>query len=260
MMFRRFLERFRRHQWGAIATELTIVVLGVFIGMQVSNWNQQREINQKAAVFTAHLKADLRHEDWRLQMIIAYSREVRANAERAIAALDSGVNIDDEDLLVSAYRASQYVNDLRARATYDELISTGSIALIRDQDLRDKAMAIYNNDNIDNVVEEGKLSQYREAFRMGLPIEVQRALAKHCGDQPRASGDYAGIPDILGYPCSSGLSGQIVRDAVDSLRSNPAIVPALRLRIINLDTRIFNLTGFYRQSLGGLRDIAEEKP
>ncbi len=81
MIFRRFLKRFKQQQWGAIATELAIVVIGVFIGIQVSNWNAQRETNQKAAVFTAHLKADLLHEDWRLEMIIVYSREVRANAQ-----------------------------------------------------------------------------------------------------------------------------------------------------------------------------------
>ncbi len=182
------------------------------------------------------------------------------NAQRAIAALDGEAPIDDETLLVSAYRASQYVNSLRARATYDELISTGSIALIRDQELRDKAMAIYNNANIDHVVTEGMHSQYREAFRMGLPIGVQRALAKHCGDKPPKSGDYADIPGILNYPCNSGLSGQAIQEAVAALRSNPAIVPALRLRIVNLDTRIINLSSFYRSRVPGLRAMVSKKP
>ena len=42
MMFRRFLQRLKQHQWGAIATELAIVIIGVFIGMQVSDWKEGR--------------------------------------------------------------------------------------------------------------------------------------------------------------------------------------------------------------------------
>ena len=43
MIFRRFLQRFKQQQWGAITTELVIVIVGVFIGMQVSNSNESRK-------------------------------------------------------------------------------------------------------------------------------------------------------------------------------------------------------------------------
>ncbi|MFS8136924.1 MAG: hypothetical protein ACMG50_02235 [Thermomonas sp.] len=50
MIFRCFLQRFHQQQWGAIATELVIVIIGVFIGMQASNWNEERETAPPAAV------------------------------------------------------------------------------------------------------------------------------------------------------------------------------------------------------------------
>ena len=49
MILRRLIEHLRHEQWAAIAIELVIVVLGVFIGMQVSNWNQQRLADRHAA-------------------------------------------------------------------------------------------------------------------------------------------------------------------------------------------------------------------
>ena len=78
------------------------------------------------------------------QFLIAYNREVLANANRAIGVLDGNTTLPDEALLVSAYRATQYKQGLRRRSTYDELISTGSIGLIRDQTLRDTAVRLYN--------------------------------------------------------------------------------------------------------------------
>lgn len=101
MIFHRSLQRFRQQQWGAIANELAIVVVGVF--------------------------------------------------KRALTVLDGGAPMDDDTLLVSAYRANQYINRVRARSTYDELNSTGTIALIRGQALRDTAMRIYNDATIESM-------------------------------------------------------------------------------------------------------------
>lgn len=260
MILRLFLQRLRQQPWGAIATELAIVIVGVFVGMQVSNWNQQRETDQQAALFTQHLKADLGEEDWGYQFLIVYNREVLANAEQAVQALEGNATISDEALLVSAYRATQYKQRLRRRSTFDELISTGSIGLIRDHTLRDTAMRLYNVPTFENLVQEGMRSRYREAFRMSLPNDVQRALNKHCGDKYIRTGDFAAIHDNLDYPCSTGLSAQVVADSAEALRSNPELVPLLRLRIADLDTRLVDLTGNNREIMEHLRAIAKEKP
>jgi hypothetical protein len=260
MILRRLVESLKQQHWTGVFIELAIVVLGVFIGMQVSNWNQQRTTDQQAAVFTERLKADLREEDWRYQVMITYSREVLANAERAVDALDGTAPLSDEALLVSAYRATQYKQGLRRRATYDELISTGTIGLIRDQSLRDTAMRNYNSATIDNLVSEGKNSRYREAFRMALPTEVQRALGKNCGDHFLTPGDYTSIRGVLDYPCRTGLREATIRASAVALRSNPALVPLLRLRIDDIDTRLGDLIVNNRQIVQGLRAIAKEKP
>ena len=97
----------------------------------------------------------MREEDWGYQLLITYNREVLTNANRAVDALDGKADLSDEALLVSAYRATQYKQRLRRRATYDELISTGTIGLIRDQMLRDTAMRLYNTPALDNLAREG---------------------------------------------------------------------------------------------------------
>ncbi len=115
MLRRRFIENLKQQQWTAAGIELVIVVLGVFIGLQVSNWNQDRISDQQAAGFAERLKADLREEDWAYQLLIAYNREVLASADLAADALEGEQTIADEALLVSAYRATQYRQRLRRR-------------------------------------------------------------------------------------------------------------------------------------------------
>ena len=42
MILRRITEAFRRQDWFTVAIETLIVVLGVFLGLQVNNWNEAR--------------------------------------------------------------------------------------------------------------------------------------------------------------------------------------------------------------------------
>jgi hypothetical protein len=261
MNLRRLIEHLKGQHWTAVAIDFVIVVVGVFVGIQVSNWNQQRVTDKQAAIFTTHLKEDLREEDWSYQLLISYNRQVRANAERAADALSGKSAMSDEALLVSAYRATQYKQRLRRRPTYDELISTGTIGLISDRALRDLAMRVYNMPIIENITRDGIQSRYRETFRMTLPIEVQRALTRSCGDRPTAVGDYKAIVDALDYPCQTGLSEASIRESAAALRSSPTLLPLLRLRIIDIDTRLGDMNGVnYLEVRDGLRAVAKEKP
>lgn len=45
MMLRRVIAHFRRQEWTAIALDFFIVVFGVCIGIQVSNWNGAWQAN-----------------------------------------------------------------------------------------------------------------------------------------------------------------------------------------------------------------------
>ena len=260
MIRRRVIEQLREQHWLAVFIELLIVVLGVFIGLQVSNWNQDRESARQGANFAERLKSDLRHEDWVYQLMITYNRQVLANADRAVSALEGRTTVSDEALLVSAYRATQYKQPVRRRSTYDELISTGTIGLIRDEKLRDTAMRLYNVATMDNMAREGRESRYREAFRMALPNDVQRALGRQCGDRYIDAGDYGASAGVLDYPCRTELSAQTISEAAQVLRSTPTLVPLLRLRIADIETRLGDLTSNNRTIMDNLRAIATKKP
>jgi hypothetical protein len=85
-------------------------------------------------------------------------------------------------------------------------------------------------------------------------------LGKNCGDRPIQTGDFAAIHGNLDYPCSTGLSAQDITESAKALRSNPNIVPYLRLRIADIETHLVDMTSNNRYIMEHLHAIAEEKP
>jgi hypothetical protein len=258
VVLRRVIEHVREQHWTAIGIDFVIVVLGVFLGIQVSNWNAERESRQKAAVFTARLKDDLRAEAWRYQVLLAYHRDVRDATEATANALSGKAPLSNEAFLVNAYRATQYKQGAARRATYDELISTGNVGLIEDRKLLGLAVRAYSIATIDNTVREGNESAYRALFRMSIPNDVQRALATQCGDRYILPGDYRGFDHVIDYPCKPGLPEADVDAAADALRADPQTLRLLRLRVADLETRLADLAGNNRDVLDGFHEIARE--
>jgi hypothetical protein len=260
MIMRRLSQSLKEQNWTAIAIEFVLLVLGVFLGIQVSNWNAERENRQKAGVFTARLKDDLRAEAWRYQFLLAYYRDVRDATEATADALSGKAPLSNEDFLVKAYRATQYKQGATRRATYDELISTGNIGLIEDRALLSLAVRAYSVSTVDNMVKEGIESPYRALFRMSIANDTQRALAKACGDRYIRPGDYQGFDQVIDYPCQPGLPAADIDAAADALRNDPQTLRYLRLRVADIDTRLADLTGNNRDVFEGFLHIAREKP
>lgn len=258
-MLRHVISHLCHQDWTAVVIELIVVVADVFIGVQASNWNGQRETDQKSAIYTAHLKNDLRMEAWSYDMQISYNQQVLANARRAADALDGRAPLADEALLIAAYRATQFNGGNRRRATYDELTSTGEIGLIRDPALRTLAMDVYTQPQLEQLGREGKESEYRRAFRMVLPWQVQQALQDKCGDHVIFPGNYAGIATVLDYPCKLDLPASNIASGAAVLRKDPRITALLQLRIADLATAVANLTTYFGFIREPLQRLAKER-
>ena len=259
MILRRLTQSLKDQNWTAIVIEFVLLVSGVFLGIQVSNWNQQRSTDQQARLFTERLRADLRMEAWSYEFMIHYFGEVQSNAEKALAALEGTTQASNEQLLVAAYRATQFNTPTRRRATYDEMTATGNINLIKDKSLRDAASLVYGPIYV-LVDHEALGSRFREEFRMKIPVDVQSALGEHCGDFFVPLGDYKQILGSIDYPCTTGLKQDVIDNAASILRSDDAFVPTLRLRIADLKTVTSSLLIINQDARQALRIAVGNKP
>ena len=260
MILRRLTEHVKAQNWFAVALDFVIVVVGVFLGLQVSNWNSAIAARRQGEVYSERLKADLRFEARDFDTLIAYMREVQSNADSALAILEGEAEASNETLLIHAFRATQYTDNSRRRSTFDELTSTGSIGLIADASLRDIATLHYTSNTFAAVTEEGVNSRYRAAFRMIAPLAVQDALTQHCGDRFADVDEFGAVRNQLNYECSTGLPAAAIDAAAQLLRADPDIIPLLRLRAANVRSQISNMTVGSQDILDGLHAIAKEAP
>ncbi len=260
MILRRVIHHFKNQEWTAIGIDFVIVVIGVFVGIQVANWNAERETNKKSVLFTERLKADLRAEAWGYDYLIEYNKDVLANIERVLDVLDGEAVMSDEQFVISAYRATQYKYNDRQRATFDEMVSTGSIGLIKDQTLRNTAIVMFTTPLLEDINDEGKGSEYREIFRRTVSKDVQHALLKNCGDRFMQPLDYKRIVKSLDYPCTLDVSAEKISTAAKSLLAQEKIHSAIQLRFADIETALADLQINNPIIISNLREIARNKP
>lgn len=262
MIPRRIADHVKAHNWFGVGVDLFIVVLGVFLGTQVSNWNAARQDRAAAAIYAERLTKDLRFEAWRYEISTAYYEEAHANARRTIAALTAQTPADgalsDEQLLISAYRASQYIFFGARRATFDELVATGDIGPIADQRLRETAISLFSNPVLEEARDASLKSDYRLMFRRITPADAQEALLRDCGDRDVEAGNLAAISGVIDYPCSLDLPDARIAAAASVLRGNAALLEALQLRTADIGTALQNFEIGDSESIANLRAIAQE--
>lgn len=260
MLLRRVIEHVREQNWFAVGLDFVIVVVGVVIGIQVANWNEERLQAREGALYAARLQADLREEYRNWLGLVDYLGVVRQNADRATAILEGRQEATDEALLIHAYRATQYMYFQRRRSTFEELTSTGSLGLIADQRLRDTASAFFGFQAFDKAFDDGADSPFRRLFRGILPVAVQDALSEHCGDRIVYLGGVGRTRLELDHACETGLTGPQIAAAADALRAHPEVLPTLRLRAMNLRTTIVDLTDVSVDLDEALRAVTGQSP
>ena len=260
MLLRRVTEHVKAQNWFAVGIDFIIVVVGVFIGIQVSNWNEDREMQRKAAVFTERLTDDLRKEAWGYESVVAYSHQTNANQRRVLQALAGDIELSDEQFLINAYRATQFRENNRYRATFDELVSTGAIGLITDPVLREAAVGLFTTGFMEEFAQRVRDSEYRQLFRETVPAPVQEALLIRCGDRYPTELDYASLDTTIDYPCSLELPGEHISAAADALRAAPRFRPALQVRFADNQTALTDLQDSNPIVLESLRALRERKP
>lgn len=142
MILRRLAQHLKEQNWMAIAIEFVLLVLGVFLGIQVANWNEERQEQAREAGFLARMLQDFESIDARLGR----------NAERWQMNLDAANRLLTD---LEAFRAagqwprekSALLEDLNVIAstrtpapragTYVEMQSDGQLGILHDVRLRD---------------------------------------------------------------------------------------------------------------------------
>ena len=137
MILRRIASHLKQQHWTGVVIELVIVVLGVFIGLQVDNWNQARaehnRLDQQLAAFESELETNLAGiRDYRK---FATEQISAINEVRATLGTGKG-NPDPGHINTLLFRVIR-VEDLHPElSAYRDLADSGGLRMLPGTPLR----------------------------------------------------------------------------------------------------------------------------
>lgn len=144
MILRRLAQNLKDQNWTAIAIEFVLLVLGVFLGIQVANWNEDRQQSALQAQYLERLRIDLIGIRERTRQHIGFYRdsidggEVLMMIVGANEAALQGNPIDHAGMARALDALAQTRNPPPLPATYVEMRSNGQLSRVANRQLRDR--------------------------------------------------------------------------------------------------------------------------
>ena len=138
MIHRRIAEAFRGQDWFTVFVETMIVVLGVFLGLQVNNWNAARGDRAKEAFAIAALRSDFQALEFSVSHGVCFHRRALDGLQVIAEALNAGrLESEFKERFENGLRFG-YLNSASKKASgvLNELLSSGSMGLLGDPALR----------------------------------------------------------------------------------------------------------------------------
>ena len=176
MLLRRVIQHVKTQNWFAIGIDFVIVVVGVFIGIQVSNWNAARAEAARADSYLQRLYEDVSDDIVMLaERQALWARQMQLGREAlAATAVRPGEQARAWEIVRAFHHASNSVPLHLRDGTYADMVSAGQLGLIEDTELRDRTTLYYTSSwgiDLSSIIPE-----YRMAVRRIIPPGVHGHL------------------------------------------------------------------------------------
>ena len=239
MVIRRFRHHVETHNWFAVAVDLLIVVVGVFLGAQATNWNERRTEHDQSVSYRARLIDELDFNAGQFALQRAYYEQVRGHALAVRAELGGLGKISGEDFLVHAYQSTQIDITPGKRFIYDEMVSSGLVDRLGSEKIQAQASDYYlSNQAIETTY--GEIPPYRTIMRTLIPEEAQALIRRRCGDV-RVVRQGRIIASRLPDTCDISLDPRTVAAGVARIQRENAVEDALNRYLSWVNEKIGSL-------------------
>ena len=162
MLLRRISEHVKAQNWFAVLLEVAIVVVGIFIALQVDDWNERRKDSLKQdellADISEGLRTDLQELDGTITLQTRRYSAFSLLLDKAVGWQDPSYRYDSGgqrnereappvDPTITADEAITIIQSLRsfdpARHAYDGMVAVGDLLLLQDEELVHALQAHY---------------------------------------------------------------------------------------------------------------------
>lgn len=226
MILRRIVEHLRTQNWVAIAIDFVIVVLGVFVATQVSNWNDANRDRQRGQEYLTSIHGELLTDAAAIERRLTFWRRVAGYGEDALAYAEHGMlkNGSAWETVLAFFQASQIWPYTATDTTYRELTGAGELDLIRDRSMRAALSDYYvvRKSRLDPMFAD--MPAYREGIRGLTPMAVQTFVWNNC--HRSFLGGAEEMQELIA--CESPISEAEAREILRSYLAAPEVVRGLR--------------------------------
>ncbi|WOJ92063.1 hypothetical protein R0135_09720 [Congregibacter variabilis] len=152
MLLRRITEHTKTQNWFAVGIDFVVVVLGIFIGLQVSDWNQARLDGREAAYHLGFLYEEL------LEEIIVSEEEIKRSRLIAYNSFDASTLLvkddwepeDEEKFKELVYSTFQLWGPKSRPVSLRRMIDDGKLDLVKSKQLQ-KAILDFESAYLDAI-------------------------------------------------------------------------------------------------------------
>ena len=240
MIYKRVAARLRAQDWVAITIELGIVVLGVFIGTWVANWNQEQGAKRETQRMLVQLKPNLTSLTDYYDGARAYFGTTRRYAATALGGWRGDREVSDVEFVIAAYQASQITGISTNGSTWATVLGADQLRRVNDLAIRNDLSLLMSADytQLDLTAVD---TPYRQNVRRLIPVEIQEAIRKRCGDL---------IPSdrpsrvVLPPTCDLKIAADQAAATATILRAHPALMQDLQWHLAAEAALLENMISF----------------
>lgn len=138
MILRRFMKHVTDQNWFAVGLDVIVVIVGIFLGLQVSNWAEDRTQQEQENMYLERLHSELSDVIVKLGRYTGGQKLVSQN----LSELASFVVNNDLDVKLTIQHCNAlnmshiYVSPAVALPTMTELLASGQLSILQNQNLR----------------------------------------------------------------------------------------------------------------------------
>jgi hypothetical protein len=222
-----------------MVAELVIVVVGVVLGMAVTNWSQDQRERRDVARLLDQLQPELAFSIRADNEGATYYGITRNYADVAMAGWTNDPKVSDRDFVIAAYQASQVMGNTRNDGTWATMFGGAQLRQIDDLELRQALARVLSTESLGW---RQLATPYRTNVRRVIPLAIQDAIRAQCGDR-----SIAGRPAfMLPATCDLNLPADYAAAAA-ALRARPSLIEDLRWHLAEVATFLANLDIHRRQ-------------
>jgi len=217
--------RLRTYDWTAAVIELVIVVVGILIALEVSNWNQDRVDRARADSYQRRIRADLMADNRSVDTTLAFWNKVSGYGRAAIAHGENGQLVDGSawKTVLAYYQASQTMPFVASDDAFSEMRSAGDLGLIADERLRTQLEDYYSMSGVgaQSIIRQQDPA-YRKQIRGLTPWPVQQYIWSHCfRETAYATQEFVDCPSPISQQAAATIlsSFRLDRSVLDNLRT-----------------------------------------